>query len=179
MSNLRTSLLEYRDKIHVYNVLTSQTSDYYGTLKSFVNIPIVISASAMSIINSSFDPQDMQIVNVVINACTALLIGLINNFKIVEKAANFRDVSLKFLKLQHLLDDKMSNPDIDVEDVRDILRQYDEILENVDQIPGFIKNRVRKIFLGKKYLPIILCEGPEDMSPTPSKPPSELTNYAL
>jgi hypothetical protein len=56
----------------------------------------------MSIINSSFDPHDMQIVNVVINACTALLIGLINNFKIVEKAANFRDVSLKFLKLQHL-----------------------------------------------------------------------------
>ena len=179
MNNHRNTLLEYQDKIHVYNVLTSQASDYYGTLKSFVNIPIVISASVFSIINSSFHPEDLKIPNICVNAVIAMLIGLINNFKIVEKSSNFRNVSLKFLKLQHLLDDKLSDPDIDIEDVRDIVRQYDELLEQTDLIPNFIKRRVYKIFVGKKYLPIILCEGSQDITPQASKPQSNTDNFAL
>ncbi len=178
MNNVyRSTLLEYRDKIHIYNVLTSKASDYYGTLKLFVNIPIIVSSSAMSIINSSFAPESMQIPNICINACTALLIGLINNFKIVEQSSNFRNSSSKFLKLLHLVEDKLTNPDLDIEDVRDITRQYDELLEQIEVIPNFIKNRVRKMYIGKKYLPIILCEGSQDISPVPSKPPSE--SYAL
>ena len=169
----RSTLVEYRDKIHVYNVLTSQASDYYGTLKMFVNIPIIISSSAMSIINSSFAPEDMQIPNICINACTALLIGLINNFKIVETASNFRNVSLKFVKLLHLVDDKLSEENLNLEDVRDITRVYDELLEQIDPpIPNFIKNRVRKMYVTKKYLPIILCEGSQDITPIHSKPAS-------
>jgi hypothetical protein len=132
----------------------------------------------MSIINSSFAPEDMQIPNICINACTALLIGLINNFKIVEQSSNFRNISSKFLKLLHLVEDKLTNPDLDIEDVRDCTRQYDEILEQIDTtIPNFIKSRVRKMYIGKKYLPIILCEGSQDISPAPSKPASE--SYAL
>jgi hypothetical protein len=116
MTNVyRSTLLEYRDKIHIYNVLTSKASDYYGTLKLFVNIPIIISSSAAAIINSSFAPEDMQIPNICINACTALLIGLINNFKIVEQSCNFRNTSSKFLKLLHLVEDKLTTPDLDIE----------------------------------------------------------------
>jgi hypothetical protein len=96
----------------------------------------------MSIINSSFAPEDMQIPNICINACTALLIGLINNFKIVEQSSNFRNISSKFLKLLHLVEDKLTNLDLDIEDVRDITRQYDELLEQIETIPNFIKNRV-------------------------------------
>lgn len=178
MTNVyRSTLIEYRDKVHIYNVLTSQASDYYGTLKLFVNIPIIISSSAMSIINSSFAPEAMQIPNICINAFTALLIGLINNFKIVEQSSNYRNISSKFLKLLHLVEDKLTNPDLDIEDVRDVTRQYDELLEQIETIPNFIKNRVRKMYIGKKYLPIILCEGSQDISPVPSKPPSE--SYAL
>jgi hypothetical protein len=139
----------------------------------FVNIPIIISSSAMSIINSSFAPEDMQIPNICINACTALLIGLINNFKIVETASNFRNVSLKFVKLLHLVDDKLSEENLNLEDVRDITRVYDELLEQIDPpIPNFIKNRVRKMYVTKKYLPIILCEGSQDITPIHSKPAS-------
>lgn len=180
MNTHRTTLLEYRDKIHCYNVLTSQASDYYGTLKSFVNIPIIISSSAMSIINSSFDANDMKIVNIVLNCAVAFLLSMISNFKIVERSSNFRNISLKFLKLQHLLDDKLSDPTIDIDDVRDVVRQYDELLEQIEQIPNFIKRRVYKMYVGKKYLPIILCEGSQDVSPIPSKPVSEsIENYAL
>jgi hypothetical protein len=173
MNSHTRQLNEYRDKVYVYNVLTSKAADFYGTLKSFVNIPIIISSSAMSIINSSFEPNDMmKIANIVLNCTVALMMSMISNFKITEKAANFRNISLKFLKLLHNVDDKLSTPDIDIEDVREITRQYDELLEQMDQIPEFIKKRVYKLFVGKKYLPIILCEGSQDMSPTPSKPVS-------
>lgn len=176
----RSTLIEYRDKIHVYNVLTSQASDYYGTLKMFVNIPIIISSAAMSIINSSFNAEDMKIPNICINACTALLIGLINNFKIVETASNFRTVSLKFVKLLHLVEDKLTEDNLSIEDVRDITRLYDELLEQIDPIPNFIKKKVRKMYVTKKYLPIILCEGSQDASPSSSKPVSaSIENYVL
>jgi hypothetical protein len=75
--------------------------------------------------------------------------------------------------LLHLVKDKLTNPDLDIEDIRDVTRQYDELLEQIETIPNFIKNCVRKMYMGKKYLPIILCE----ISPVPSKPPSEA--YAL
>ena len=180
MNNHRTTLLEYKDKIHIYNVLTSQASDYYGTLKSFVNIPIIISSSAMSIISDSFEAETMKIPNIVLNCVVALMVSMISNFKIVERSSNFRNVSLKFLKLQHLLEDKLSDTsNVDIEDVRDIVRQYDELLENTEMIPSFIKKRVYKMYVGKKYLPIILCEGSQDISPHASKPPSEVMNYAL
>lgn len=172
MNNHTRQLHEYKDKIFVYNVLTSKAADFFGTLKSFVNIPIIISSSALSIINSSFDPSDTKILNICFNCFVALMMSMISNFKITEKAANFRNISLKFLKLLHNVDDKLSTPDIDIEDIRDITRQYDELLEQTDQIPEFIKKRVYKLFVGKKYLPIILCEGAQDISPTPSKPVS-------
>ncbi len=172
MNTHRNTLLEYRDKVYVYNVLTSQSSDYYATLKLFVNIPIIISSSAMSIINSSFNADDMKIPNICINALTGLLLGLIHNFKIVETASNFKNVSLKFNKLLHLVEDKLSEENLNIEDVRDVTRMYDELLEQIDPIPNFIKKRVRKMYVTKKYLPIILCESSQDVSPTPSKPTS-------
>ncbi len=104
MNNHTRQLNEYRDKVYVYNVLTSKAADFYGTLKSFVNIPIIISSSAMSIINSSFEANDIKIPNIVLNCTVALMISMISNFKITEKAANFRNISLKFLKLIHNVD---------------------------------------------------------------------------
>lgn len=179
MNNSTRQLHEYKDKIYIYNILTSKASDFYGTLKSFVNIPIIISSSAMSIINSSFEPNDMKIPNIILNCTVALMVSMISNFKITEKASNFRNISLKFLKLLHNVDDKLSETNPDIEDVRDITRQYDELLEQIEQIPDFIKRRVYKMYVGKKYLPIILCEGSQDNTPAHSNPPSVTDNFAL
>lgn len=181
MNTHKLTLLQYKEKIEVYNVLTSKASDYYGTLKSFVNIPIIISSSAMSIINSSFEPEQMKIPNIILNCTVALMVSLISNFKIIEKASNFRNISLKFLKLLHIIEDKLASSEIDIDDIRDVVRQYDEILEQIDLIPNHIKNKVHKMYVGKKYLPIILCEGSQDVSPAHSKPVSASIsdNYVL
>lgn len=179
MSTHRNTLLEYKDKVHIYHVLTNKAGDFFGTLRSFVNAPIVVVSSMMGILNSSFDATDMKIPNIVLNCITALMVSLIANFKIVERANNFKSISLKFLKLHHYIDDKLASPDIDIEDLRNVIRQYDELLEQTDRIPGFIKRKVYKIYSGKKYLPSILCDLSQDISPGLTQATLEINNVSL
>ncbi len=171
MNNNTILLKEYKDKVYIYNILTSQTNDYYSHIKSIINIPLIVSSSVMTILNSgSFDPEDMKVPNIVINACTALLISLINNFKIVERQQTFRALSLKYNTLLHHIEDKLNNDDnIDAEDTRAIIKEYDELISmNEYIIPHHIQQRVKKTYLGKKYLPTIL--NGDSVSPSVSPP---------
>lgn len=180
MSNNLSLLREYKDKVYVYNVLCVRTYEYYNSIKSFISIPLILMSSCMSIINSSFDPQSMQVVNVVINACTAMMLALINNFKVAEKAQVFRNLSLKYITLLHEVEHKLCNDtNIDGEDLRDIQKQYDSLLEqNEFTFPERIKKKVKNMFLGKRYLPVILSDS-ESPSPPTSKEPSNTENYIL
>jgi hypothetical protein len=117
----------------------------------------------MTICNSSsFRAEDMQIPNICINACTALLISLINNFKLAEKCSNFRALALKYQTLLHFIEDKLNSEsnNIDADDFREIVKLYDDLAsQNEYMVPKHIKNKVRKIYQGKRSLPNILnCE---------------------
>jgi len=114
----------------------------------------------MTILNSgTFDAESMKIPNICINAITALLISLINNFKLAEKAGSFRNLSLKYMQLLHHIEDKLNSEgeSIDAQDFRDIIKSYDDLQsQNEYLIPNHIKKKVRKVYLGHKYLPNIL-----------------------
>ena len=170
-------LKEYKDKVFIYQVLTTQTNEYYTHIKSIINIPLIISSSIMTILNSgTFEPEQMKIPNIVVNALTALLISLINNFKIVEKQQTFRNLSLKYMSLLHHIEDKIANDtNIDADDVRSIVKQYDELISiNEYTIPTHIQNKVKKMYQNKR-LPIILHS--EAPSPSASNPVSD--NFVL
>ena len=147
----------YRDKSYISNILCEQCSEFYSFLKSMVNIPLILSSSAMTILNSSsFNAEDMKIPNVIINALTALILSLISNFKLQEKTANFKTQSIKFNKLCHNIEDKLTN-DIDgitTDQIRQFINDYDSFNENLDYpYVGFIKTRVVKKYKGIKTLP--------------------------
>jgi hypothetical protein len=180
MNNNLNILKEYRDKVFIYEVLCTKSSEYYSQIKSIINIPLILSSSAMSIINSSFEADDMKIPNICINACTALLISLINNFKVVEKASTFRQLSIKYMTLLHHIEDKINNDtDISADDTREIIKQYDELIsQNEYVIPNRIKKKVKSIYLTKKYLPVIL-NGDCSATPPSSKEPSNTDLYIL
>lgn len=179
MNNINI-LKEYRDKTYVYEVLCTKSSEYYSNIRSIINIPLILSSSIMSIINSSFDPNSMQIVNVVVNACTAFLISLLAQFKVVEKASTFRQLGLKYMALLHNIEDIINNDtDISADDTRGVIKQYDELIsQNEYHIPNHIKKKVRNLYLTKKYLPVIL-NGDCQASPPSSKQPSNADNYVL
>ena len=75
-------LISYRDKAYVYAVLCEKSFELFSLIRTLCNIPLILITSVLSIINASdFDPKDMKLPNVIINACVAMIMGLISNFK--------------------------------------------------------------------------------------------------
>jgi hypothetical protein len=156
-------IFQYRDKAYICSILCQQTSDWYNFLKTITNIPLILMSTSLSIINSlNLENVDMRVPNIVINASFALILSLINNFNISEKQANFRSLHLKYTKLTHYIEDKITNEleNCTKEEIRNIINDYDILAENLDYpYPGFIRKRVKTRYFGKKTLPNILnCE---------------------
>jgi hypothetical protein len=156
-------IVQYRDKSYICSILCQQTSDWYNFLKTITNIPLILMSTSLSIINSlNLENVNMRVPNIVINASFALILSLINNFSISEKQANFRSLHLKYTKLTHFIEDKITNEleNCTKEDIRNIINDYDILTDNLEYpYPGFIRKRVKTRFFGKKTLPNILnCE---------------------
>lgn len=156
-------LQNYRDMSYVSNILAEQSSNYYLKLKNIINIPLIISSSALTILNSSsFNSDDMKIPNIIINACTTLLLSLMNNLKFVEKTNNFKSVAIKFNKLTHNIESKMTNDitNISTNDITNIILEYDNLNEQLDfPYPDHIRKKIKGIYKTNRKLPAILnCE---------------------
>ena len=158
------NLLEcYRDKTYVSAVLCEKSSSYFNFYKNVFNIPLIISSSVMTILNSSDIHSDsLKIVNIIINGTTAITLAIVNNLKFAERGSLFKANHLKFTKLLHSIEDSLINDknNISTEKIREYISVYDTLYENLDySFPDSIKNSVRTLYKGKKVLPNILnCE---------------------
>ena len=165
ISSEQIKLLEsYRDKAYITSILCSQSAEHFSFLRSIVNIPLILSSSTMTVLNSMDEGtnNNMKYANIVLNAWTSLILSLVGNFKLPEQATNFSQIQVKMNKLTHQIEDKLSI-DLEsckIEDIRHFINDYDTLYEQLDySFPNFIKNRVKKIYSGKKVLPNILnCE---------------------
>ena len=164
ISTDHVKLLEsYRDKAYITSILCSQSQEHFSFLRSMVNLPIILSSSVMTVLNSMSDnSNEMKYANIVLNTWTSLILSIIGNFKLTEQATNFKQIEIKMNKLTHKIEDFLSI-DLEstkIEDIRAIINEYDSLNESLDfPFPNFIKNRVKKIYSGKKTLPNILnCE---------------------
>ena len=157
-------LLEsYRDKAYITSILCSQSAEHFSFLRSIINIPLILSSSTMTVLNSMDEGNNnMKYANIVLNAWTSLILSLVGNFKLPEQATNFSQIQVKMNKLCHQIEDKLTI-DLEsckIEDIRHFINDYDALYEQLDySFPNFIKNRVKKVYSGKKVLPNILnCE---------------------
>ena len=158
-------LLEgYRDKAYITAILCSQSSEHFSFLKSLVNVPLILSSSVMTILNSMDEGNNnnMKYANIILNCWTSLILSLVGNFKLTEQATNFKMVEIKQNKLTHKIEDLLSL-DLErtkIEDIRLIINEYDALNESLDfPFPNFIKNRVKHIYKDKRTLPNALnCE---------------------
>ena len=158
-------LLEsYRDKAYITSILCSQSTEHFSFLRSIVNIPLILSSSVMTVLNSMDEGSNnnMKYANIILNAWTSLILSLVGNFKLPENTTNFAQIQVKMNKLCHQIEDKLAI-DLEsckIEDIRKFISDYDALYEQLDySFPGFIKNRVKKVYSGKKVLPNALnCE---------------------
>jgi hypothetical protein len=165
ISNDQIKLLQsYRDKSYITSILCSQSEEHFSFIKSLVNIPLILSSSVMTILNSLSETNstDMKYANIILNATTATILSLIGNFKLTEQSTNFKTIGLKMNKLCHKIEDLLTIDleNTSIEHIRAIITEYDNLNENIDfGFPGFIKNRVKRTYEGKKVLPNVLnCE---------------------
>ena len=100
----------------------------------------------LTILNSIMDEKDMKIINIVLNGTVGLILGIMNNFKINDKIAVFKNYKNKIIKLQHKIDSLVNtNDDIDAKDTEVIINEYDVLLDEVEfPIENFIKKRIKK-----------------------------------
>ena len=49
-------LQDYRDKCYISDILCTMNCDYYKKMRQIINIPLILSSTVMSIMNSSTFP---------------------------------------------------------------------------------------------------------------------------
>ena len=154
-------LKQYQEKSFVSSILAEEACNYYHMIKNIVNIPLIICNSIMVCINSIIiDPDLLKILNIILNTSTGLISSLISSFKIYEHITMFNQLRIKYTRITHLLDTKITNEieKIDNDFIQSIINEYDSITEaNEFQFPLHIRAKVKKQYELKLSLPSSLA----------------------
>ena len=147
-------LKQYKDKAYINALLAEESTNYYNF------IPLIICNTAMVCINSIIVDQDLlKILNIILNSSTGLILSLISNFKLYEHIQQYHQLQIKFNKLCHLIDSKMTNDlqSINNDFISNVVKDYDQICESIEfSYPNSIKKRIKKQYEGKVTLPSYL-----------------------
>ena len=141
-------------------LLTNKASGYWSMVKFAFNIPLVLTSSAMCIINSiSEDANEVKIPNIVVNAISVLIMSLNNSIKASEKCDLFRRLGQQLL----LLTGKIENDDIiDENEFKILAMSYENLVNDIpfEEVPNRYKLQVAESFKDR-YLPLHLngCSG--------------------
>lgn len=150
-------LKSYQEKAFVSSILAEEAYNYFTFLKNIINIPLIICNSVMVCINSTIKDQELlKILNIILNSSTGLILSLISNFKIYDNITQFHQLQIKYMKLSHLIDGKLTNDldNINSDFIQNVVNDYDAISETQEfAFPSMIKKRVKKQYENKLSLP--------------------------
>jgi hypothetical protein len=129
-------LESYRDKVYITSILFSQSSEHFNFLRSIINIPLILSSSTMTVLNSMDEGgnNNMKYDNIILNVWTSLILSLVVNFKLPEQDTNFSQIQVKMNNLCHQIEDKLTI-DLEsckIEDIRHFINDYDTLYEQLD-----------------------------------------------
>lgn len=139
-------LKKYKDKSLIMGILGTRSYEFFSTLQSFVNIPLILSSTTLAILNSaSLTGEEMKIPNIVINSITGLTLALVNNFKINDKVSAFKNLGTKMTKLNNRIEEAVANDinDITSEKLTLFIKEYETLNETCDYyFPTRIKKKI-------------------------------------
>ena len=145
-SDQKKLLKGYKDKSFIVAILAKRSYEFFSTIKSFVNVPLILSSTSLAILNSaSLTGEQMKIPNIIINSVTGLTLAMISNFKITEKVTIFQNVAAKMNKLNHRIEEAIINNDetLNKDKMSMFIKEYEALVESLDyQFPTSIKKKV-------------------------------------
>ena len=94
----------------------------------------------------------MKLPNVVINACVALIMGLISNFKLNEKESVYKSVNQRMIRHTHYIEDLLNNSleTLESDDVSDVIKKYDEPVL-IKDIKGELDDHIKVQYFNNDY----------------------------
>lgn len=117
------------DKCEAMTLLCCKSSTYWSFVKFCFNIPLVLTSSAMCIINSiSEDANSVKIPNIVVNAVSVLIMSLNNSIKASEKFEIFKKLSQQFMVLSQEVEGYEGDIPKDKYDM--LLLKYDNLIQD-------------------------------------------------
>jgi len=146
MLSLQERIEKILSKTESMVLLCSKASAYWSMIKFAFNIPLVLTSSAMCIINSvSEDANVVKIPNIVVNAISVLVMSLNNSIKASEKCDLFRRLSQQFLLLAGQIE---NDNEITDSDFQLIALKYENLINDVlfEEIPQRYKLQVAESF---------------------------------
>lgn len=147
--NYNIKLQKLLDKSECLVLLCSSACNYWSFIKFLFSIPLVLTSSAMCIINSiSEDANAVKIPNIVVNAVSVLIVSLNNSIKASEKADNFKKLSQQFMTLTQEID-SFDDENIITKDKYEMLMiKYDNLVQDCsfEEIPTRYKLSASKAF---------------------------------
>lgn len=148
------------DKCEAMTLLCTKSATHWSFVKFCFNIPLVLTSSAMCIINSiSDDANDIKIPNIVVNALSVLIMSLSNSIKSSEKLEIFKKLSQQFMTLSQEIESLEDNDDKYKEKIGIINLKYENLIQDCafEEIPYRHKMNVAKLFTdANRYVPIQL-----------------------
>lgn len=160
MKTLEERIEKLLSKTEAMVLLTSKASGYWSLIKFCFNIPLVLTSSAMCIINSiSDDANEVKIPNIVVNAVSVLIMSLNNSIKASEKCDLFRRLSQQFLLLSGQIE---NDTELDENEFNMIALKYENLVNDVlfEEVPNRFKEQVAESFRDR-YVPLQIngCSG--------------------
>lgn len=146
MLSLEERIEKILSKTEAMVLLCSKANSYWSMVKFAFNIPLVLTSSAMCIINSvSEDSNTVKIPNIVVNAISVLIMSLNNSIKASEKCDLFRRLSQQFLLLAGQIE---NDNEITDSDFQLIALKYENLINDVlfEEIPNRYKLQVAESF---------------------------------
>ena len=154
-------------------LLCSKASTYWSFVKYGFNIPLVLTSSAMLILNSiSEDANVVKIPNIIVNAISVLIMSLNNSIKASEKNDLFRRLGQNFLLLSGEIenDNEVTDHDFSI-----MVMKYDNLVNEClfEEIPARYKEQVAECF-SDRHVPLQLTTSVRMARPTRSSVKSDV-----
>jgi len=160
MTNHKDKLQKLLDKSECLVLVCSSACSYWSFIKFLFSIPLVLTSSAMCIINSiSEDANKMKIPNIVVNAVSVLIVSMNNTIKSSEKAEQFKKLGQAFMMLTQEIDVFDDENVITAEKYNMLVLKYDNLINDCDfeDIPTRYKLAASKSFnANNRHTPIQL-----------------------
>lgn len=147
-------LKKYYDMTFIYSVLNDLSFNFYSNIYNISLLPTILGSSVLTILNSSnINDDKLKIINITINGLNAVILALVNSYKINDRITTFKNLKIKFTKLNHQIESIINSNNENV-DITAIITEYDRLTDEVIfQFPSHIKNKIIRKYGGSRKLP--------------------------